>query len=272
MIRLARLIIQKGDITLAHASTSEALGRKIRQDEATELGMPTWLLVHEAIQGARLEEALDLLEYCRIENERNTTWFLVRQAIEAGRTEEALDLLELCHAESKRCNNSLALMCDASVNLVASTSEEEIEKYWRQTFSPMAKDWIDSTPGIEETLWRAAEHQRTLFGNITVTEDPDRYVMKLDPCGSGGRLMRTRTYQMTKKAYPWSWSKSGISYFCTHCAILWQIIPIELRGYPIKIVLPPEKPEDPCFHLFYKKPESIPEEYFTMVGKTKRIK
>jgi len=33
-----------------------------------------------------------------------------------------------------------------------------------------------------------------------------------------------------------------------------------------------ERPEDPCVHLFYKKPELIPEEYFKRVGKTKPTK
>jgi len=51
-----------------------------------------------------------------------------------------------------------------------------------------------------------------------------------------------------------------------------DIIPIELRGYPIRITIPGDKPEDPCIHLFYKKPELIPEDYFTRVGKTKTIK
>jgi hypothetical protein len=44
---------------------------------------------------------------------------------------------------------------------------------------------------------------------------------------------------------------------------------IELRGYPVRITLVGDKPEDPCVHLFYKKPELIPEEYFTRIGMKK---
>jgi len=33
-----------------------------------------------------------------------------------------------------------------------------------------------------------------------------------------------------------------------------------------------EKPEDPCIHYYYKKPELIPKEYFTRIGVTKTIR
>ena len=42
---------------------SDVLQRKIRQDDATELAIPTWTLVREAIKGGRIDEALDFLEY-----------------------------------------------------------------------------------------------------------------------------------------------------------------------------------------------------------------
>ena len=52
---------------------------------------------------------------------------------------------------------------------------------------------------------------------------------------------------------------------------MWEIVPIEQRGYPLRIVEVGNKPEDPCVLLFYKNPESIPEKYFTRVGKKKII-
>lgn len=97
-------------------------------------------------------------------------------------------------------------------------------------------------------------------------------MMRCDPCGSGGRLRRTKNIGITKKAYPWSWGKSGIPYYCTHCCLAWEIIPTELWGYPIRINLVTDRPEDPCVHLFYKKPELIPEEYFDRLGMTKKIR
>jgi len=219
---------------------SEALQRKIRQDDVAELAIPTWNLVREAMR--------------------------------AGRTDEALDFIEYGCAESKAIHDASISIIDDAVTYFARFGEEEIPKLFRQSFYPLVKDWMSVTPGIEETLHRCAEFQRSHFSDFTIVEEPDRYVVRCDPCGSGGRLRRTKSIGTTKKAYPWSWSKSGIPYYCTHCCVAWEIIPTELWGYPIRINLVTDRPEDPCVHLFYKKPELIPEEYFTQIGMTKTIR
>ena len=219
---------------------SEVLQRKIRQDDPVDLATPTWSLVREATQTGRINEALELVEYGLAEN----------QAI----------------------HDALASFVDDNLSYIARFGEEELEKFLRQKYYDRVKNWLSVTPGLEESLQRFSEYQRSHFSNFTVVEEPDRYVVRYDPCGTGGRLMRTKNVARTQKAYPWSWGKSGISYYCTHCCVAWEIIPIELRGYPLRIHLIAEKPEDPCIHLYYKRPELIPEEYFTRVGKTKTIK
>ncbi len=103
--------------------------------------------------------------------------------------------------------------------------------------------------------------------------------MVFDPCGSGGRMRRTGEIDKipprdgppfnlgrTKKAWPWSWSKAGVPYYCVHCCIWSEIIPTELNGYPTRVTLWNEDPEKPCRWAFYKKPDLIPEEYFTRIG------
>ncbi|MFC2002820.1 hypothetical protein ACFLV4_02590 [Chloroflexota bacterium] len=219
---------------------SEALQRKIRQDDAAELTISTWTLAREAMRSGRLDEALDFMEYgC---------------------------------AESKTMHDSLVSMYDDAITYLARFDEEELPQLFRQTFYSKTKVRLSVTPGVEEALQRCAESQRSHFSDFTIVEEPDRYVLTCDLCGSGGRLRRTKDVATTKKAYPWSWSKSGIPYYCTHCCLMWEIIPTELRGYPIRINLITERPEDPCVQLYYKKPELIPEEYFTRIGMTKTIK
>lgn len=220
---------------------SEALQRKIRRDDASELAKSTWVLVQEAIQG--------------------------------GRTDEALALLEYCYEEDKEQDDNMASIAEIFISKIASFGEEEVEKIWREGgWYAKASKWISALPGVEDSLQRWAEIQRAHNGNFIITEEPDKYVVRCDPCGTGGRLIRTRGVGTLKKAYPWSWSKSGVSIYCTHCCTYFEIFPIELRGYPIAVFLPGDRPDDPCIQLFYKKPELIPEEYFTRVGKTKKIK
>ena len=84
-------------------------------------------------------------------------------------------------------------------------------------------------------------------------------------------MRRTVEAGTSKKAYPWTWGKVGIPYYCAHCCLELEILPIELRGYPLAVTEISEKPEDPCIHLLYKSPELIPEKYFTRVGKKKDV-
>ena len=218
---------------------SEALQRKIRQDDAAELGIPTKTLV--------------------------------RQAIQAGRTDEALDCLEYCLTEHQEIHNQLVAFVDDTLTYLATLGEEEVLKAIRHRYEKRVRDWLSSAPGLAEQIHLFTELDRGHFANFTVVEEPDRYVISYDPCGSGGRLWRTRDVGTTKQAYPWSFNKIGIPYYCAHCCAM-EIIATEVRGYPVYITLPPEKPEDPCVHLYYKKPELIPEEYFTRTGMTKTIK
>ena len=220
---------------------SESLKRKIRQDKPFgELAIPTWDLIARAIKEKKTEEALDLLEYAR--------------------------------GETRRDNDGLVSFTEIVLSYLPKFGEQEVFKVITERSLPKIKEFLSVTHGVEETLIRLTEAQRGHHAEFVVTEEPDRYVVRYDPCGSGGRLKRLRPVGVTSKPYPWSWGKAGVPYYCCHCCIQWEIIGIELQGSPIRITLPGDRPEDPCTHLYYKKPEFIPEEYYTRVGKKKGAK
>jgi len=173
-------------------------------------------------------------------------------------------------SESKRMHDTLVSRMNDALAYIARFDEDELEKHLRQEYLDSVKRSLSKTP--EELLLTSAESQRSHLSHTTIVEEPDRYVIRNEPCGSGGSLIMKENIPTTRQAHPWSWSKKGISYYCCHCCFSFEILPIELRGYPARIHLAPEKPGDPCVHLIYKKPELIPEEYFTRVGKTKTIK
>ncbi len=226
--------------TMIKFKESKVAGRKMRQDDPADLAISTWTLVDKALRAGNLDEARQFIEYGRLED--------------------------------KRMHDGLVVMANDLLTHLANTyGEEEIFK----VFSGWAlakitrEDKQGMSPGSLDFLhWRVEAH-RGHKSNLTITEEPDRYVVTYDPCGSGGRLRRTTEVGTTKKPHPWSWGKAGVPYFCCHCCVEWQILATELQGYPVKVVLIGEKPEDPCVHLFYKKPELIPEKYFTRLGKTK---
>lgn len=213
---------------------SEALDRMIRQEGPEELVIPTWTLVREAIRAGKIDEALTFLDYG--------------------------------FNEIKTIHDSLCSFGDDVLTHLASINEEEVYKVLRKRYEPVIRHWLSDTPGVKESLQRGIEYQRGHGGECTIIEETDRYVIRCDPCGSGGQLRRTKDVGKTKKADHWTWSKSGVAYYCVHCCVMWEILPIELRGYPIRINLIGDRPEDPCIHLYYKKPELIPEEYFKRIG------
>jgi len=220
---------------------SETLQRKIRQDDAEELAIPTWTLV--------------------------------RKAIKAGKVDEALEFIDYGCFEVKQIHDILAAFPDIALTHIADCcGEEEIIKVLRKRYYYRAKKIISTIKSPREALQRLIEQQRAHFSEFTVVEESDRYVVRTDPCGSGGRLRRIKQVGVTKKAYPWSWNKTGIPYYCCHCCVYFEILPIELCGYPIRVHEITEKSEDPCIHYYYKIPELIPEEYFNRVGMVKTIK
>ncbi|MDO8491637.1 MAG: hypothetical protein Q7T04_06460 [Dehalococcoidia bacterium] len=154
------------------------------------------------------------------------------------------------------------------VGHLARFGDEEVEKFCRERYASWVRQWIARTPGPRESLDLFAEIFRANYTGLAYTEEPDRYVMRLDPCGTGGVMRRTTEVRKIEKAYPWTWGRSGVSYYCDHCCIFQEILPIEMRGYPICVTQYSDNPNDPCIHLYYKKPELIPDEYFTRIGKT----
>lgn len=220
---------------------SKDLKRKIRKDKIPDLATPSWDLLAEFIKAGKTKEALEMLDYTRTH-------------------------------ESMRNNDSFVAFVELTLNYLATTfGEDELPKVLRKRYVPRMTEFLATTHSVEEVVQRCSESQRGHHARSTITEDADKYVIRYDPCGSGGRLRRTKEVGLTKQAHPWAWGKVGVPYYCSHCCINWEIVPIEMQGYPARLTLIGDKPEDPCIHVFYKDPEQIPEEYFTRVGMKKDL-
>ena len=220
--------------------TSETLKRKTRKDDPADLAISNFDLVSQAITAGKTGEALEYLDYARFESQAN--------------------------------NDSFVAFVESLLTYIADNlGEEEVFKALKPRYEARLGEFLATVNGIEEILQRAVESQRRHHAVLSVKEEKDRYVVTYDPCGSGGRLRRTKPVGLTKKAYPWSWGKAGVPYYCTHCCVNWEMTGIEQQGYPVRITLVGDKPEDPCVHLYYKKPELIPEEYFTRIGMNKAM-
>ena len=117
-------------------------------------------------------------------------------------------------------------------------------------------------------------------GEVSVVEEPSRYVMSFDACGSGGRMRRGDTVTGTgsrldapyhflnvTEAYDFTWNRRGVCAYCAHCAVALQLVPIERIGHPIRVTEYPDDAREPCRWIIYKQPELIPAHAYTEVGK-----
>jgi len=218
------------------------------------------------------------------------TYSKLKELIVKGKLHESLELVDYLSMEGKGLHD---LYCDwtyADLTYIAEKyGEEEVYHILRYAKEVLSKVFYGNVPKltVEESVIFFSEAMRAHrtgpdeLGDFVVREEPDRYVMEFDPCGSGGRMRRKGKDQTpprtgppfnlgrTKKPYFWSWSKVGVPYYCVHCCIWHEIMPIETQGYPTKITEYSDDPNVPCVWLFYKKPELIPEKYFTRIGMKK---
>ena len=118
-----------------------------------------------------------------------------------------------------------------------------------------------------KTMIHRAHHSR-----MTLTEEEDRFVLKLDPCNTGGRMLREGLDKPPlnlgkfQKRLPESWHETDVSYYCGHCA-MHSIMAVQKGApHPTWIYDRPQNPQDPCYQYCYKRTKDVPEKYFTELG------
>lgn len=232
---------------------STLLGRDLRQDEPSEVGVSTLQQAYAAMDRGDLDEAKRITEYARLE------WQVVHDMY---------------------VNWSWSFF-----TYIAETyGEEELEKAMRSVLGSYYKARYDKVMAadVKTQLQLTVEGLRGHLmgkgrqGEIGITEEADRYVLRLDPCGSGG-VARQRVesgneprpdlFGFSRQPGPLTWGKDRVCYYCAHCSMVNEILAIENYGHPMRITEYPQKAEDACVWYIYKDPKKIPAEYYERVGK-----
>lgn len=128
-------------------------------------------------------------------------------------------------------------------------------------------------------------------GDMELIEEEDRWIIRFDPCGSGGRILRGDPEEGTgsrvltpyefgviQEPRPWTWNETGVCYYCAHCNLALSTIPAERWGHPVRTVDPPlwrgENHPDTvrkCQWSIWKSLEAIPEREYERIGRTKPV-
>lgn len=128
-------------------------------------------------------------------------------------------------------------------------------------------------------------------GDVGFEEFDDRWELRFDPCGSGGRQVRgdeiegtgsrvlaPYEFGVTTERHPWAWNETGVCYYCAHCNFALSTLPAERWGHPVRTVDPPlwRGEADPltrkqCTWTVWKTLEAIPEREYERIGRTKPV-
>ncbi|MBO6554302.1 MAG: hypothetical protein JJ926_12970 [Roseitalea sp.] len=218
----------------------------------------------------------------------------------AGRGEAAIANLE----RARNCwRDTHDRLCDGVYGWVDAAArrmgEAEIGALWDYLMAPMYAQYdrydTDVSPwarSFDLLMQIALEGLRGHLsgpgrkGDLEVVEEADRWAIRFNPCGSGGRTLRddpdTGTgprveppfgFGVTSKPHDWSWNKTGICLYCVHCCALNERMPTRRFGYPTRVIDPPTWPEartgTKCTWYVYKDPSLVPEEVYHRIGASK---
>jgi hypothetical protein len=112
-------------------------------------------------------------------------------------------------------------------------------------------------------------------GDVLVEEEHDRYVMRFDPCGSGGVLKRGDpvtgappypTEGVNREPHPWTWSTTGVHWYSTHCPMVMEWKTNQDWGYPMRPIEYDHDPHRPCTWFIYKDPRQTRREHYERMG------
>jgi hypothetical protein len=246
---------------------------------------------------AKYKDVTKILKVIRSEEYTPLHYHSLNKAIDEGNKEEAIKALDVLAERTKYLHTIYNVWFWAFMDYVADTyGYNELYHALRSvdySFNPppppgSSVPTKETIPSAEKRVRKAALWGRSdrsgpnNEGSVHVIDEGDKFVMELDPCGSGqtmvlkdpflpGPAMKPPlNYAATKEAHPVSWGKKGIALFCTRCCVQEEMGQIARTGGYLTTII--ERDVDytkPCRWLFYKELDEIPEKYYKRIGAKK---
>lgn len=263
--RLGQRARQRLEAALAAGDADEA--RRASENLAKE-----YVLIHKGLRKV-LEHAMEYIENAfRIEQAAIAA--RIGNAIDAGDFGEARALLEERDRQHQMIHDQFIDMKAGFYSYVGKVfGDERLKEILRHTGERQRQGFERWEELSSDDFVRASAYLlKTHMGHVTVSEDDDKFTITQDPCGSGGRLMRTSAYDgadglyRIERAQPIAFGKPGFPSYCAHCAVWNNIQCIEWFGHPQWCIDHPTTPSEPCRIHIYKEGRPIPDRYYTQVG------
>lgn len=224
-----------------------------------------------------------------------------------GRWDDAEALVaEVREAWRVLCDRDVDWCCGLLDAAVRHCGETVMPEIWERILWPLFNSRYDrfdtdkadwGSQSLPTLLYVALEAMRGYLSTpqrdsapLELIEHEDRWVVRFDPCGSGGRAMRGEpledaqsrmeepfNFRVIENAYDWTDGLEGVCVYCNHCQVLMEHWPMDRFGYPVRVVDPPTYPasdresgrSQKCQWTMYKDPTSVPPEVYERCGRTK---
>lgn len=144
------------------------------------------------------------------------------EAVKAGNKEEALKYIEELDQFFKPLHDRYIGWIEFLLDLIAERlGEETVKEALRGIGTDIYGSWLTTfkTLSSEEIARAYCMANRVHHSDVYCEEDDEKFAVVTTYCGSGGKVQKDAKSRTTTKAYPWSFNRKGINYYCCHCPI-----------------------------------------------------
>lgn len=203
---------------------------------------------------------------------------LVFEAIDAGDKDRAKELSNRMYQEFQHLHDGYMFWVSGLLtHIYRRYGIDALEQAEREAHGIEAKAVFKppEKTDVRSLVENLAQGLRGHLQPITVEEDDEKVSLTMKPCGSGQRIFEKGGYDAAinlatvEEPCAITWGRTHFPIYCVHCP-LFEMLSIERIGHPSPVMIPPEKVgAEYCHFCIYKDPDTIPEEFYTRVGKKK---
>ncbi len=153
----------------------------------------------------------------------------VVEAIKADRKKEAIAYIAQIENEWAALHDIYVDMAALFLDFIAEKmGEESVKDAWDFVGNTLYRPFLSALETMDhyEAVQAIAAFHRAHGTDFTVEQDDEKTVFSCNFCGSGGKLIQAgktedsdrhpMNHGTTKKAYSWSWNRTGVPYYCIH--------------------------------------------------------
>jgi hypothetical protein len=111
------------------------------------------------------------------------------------------------------------------------------------------------------------------FARIRIDEDPEKFTIRQELCGSCGRQLQAGCYgaeprfAIVAERHRVAFNRGDVPVYRAHVAVMHYLLPLERTGVPWPVVeCPAGRAAGPCRLLIYKDPARTPREHWSWLG------